>query len=132
MRDAIAWVRLRLGLYIACIATAIVGGGLIYDAAHGFHGIVYFGHSIAHPGSWLPQAAGAISILSIYMLIVLVALSIGRKRLPNAVMKMILLPLLLIPVGIIDLAGTTPPYTLGFLAVQLFYLIVVRMNRIQL
>lgn len=128
MKNAIAWSAARTGLYLVFIVSGIVGGGLLYDGVHGHIGLSYFGHALEHPDSWLPQVVRAAAILGLYTLLLLAALSAVRQKLSNVALKMILLPFLLLPVALIDLAGTTPPFTLGFLVVQLLYVFAVRMN----
>jgi hypothetical protein len=131
MKNAIAWSAARTGLYLFFILAGIVGGGLLYDGVHEHIGFSYFGHALDHPGNWLLQVVRAAAILGLYTLLILAALSAVRRKLSNVALKMILLPFLLLPVALIDLAGTTPPFTLGFLVVQLLYLIVVRMNHVR-
>jgi hypothetical protein len=65
-------------------------------------------------------------ILGIYILILLLPLAAARNRLPGTTFKLLLLPLLLIPVIIIDLAGATVPVILILLGIQVCYLIVVK------
>jgi hypothetical protein len=128
MSSAITWSVARTGLYLVFIVAGIFGGALILDSAHGRSGLSDFGSGLGHPATWLPQVAGTAAMLGLYMLLVLMALSAGRRKLSSATLKMILLPFLLLPVALIDLAGTTVPFTLGFLAVQVLYLIAVRMK----
>lgn len=128
MRSAIAWSVARTCLYLVFIVAGIFAGSVILDSTHGRSGLSDFGSGLGHPATWLPQVTGTAALLGFYMLLVLMALSVGRPKLSSTALKGILLPFLLLPVALIDLAGTTVPFTLGFLVVQVLYLIAVRMK----
>jgi hypothetical protein len=131
MRETIRWVLLRTALYMFIAVVGITGVGFAYSAATGTGIIAGSGRSLSNLNGWLHIGVGVAILGGGLTLILLGILAPFRKRLPNVIIKLILLPFFLLPVLLIDLVGADPPAILGLLGIQVLYLIVVRMNKLR-
>jgi len=120
MRDALSWILRRICLYLGIAAVGL----LIVSVPIGGH-LTSAQKSLARPQNWLLYDGKALLILGLYTLILLLPLAVFRNRLSRIALKLLLLPFLLIPVILVDLAGSLPSVTLFLLGIQVCYLIVV-------
>jgi hypothetical protein len=127
----IQWLLARAGLYVAVTGVGLLVAALVARIMTGRHGLSGFLGSLNHLQNWLPEFTLVILGLGIYVLCLLTPLAMFSKKLPQAVMKLILLPFLMVPVLLVDLAGSPVWFTLYFLAIQLVYLIIVGFGEVR-
>ena len=124
MKLAVKWVLLRTALYVGVAVACVTATGFIYSAATGNDVLAGSRSSSANFAAWLHVGAAVASIGGCITLILLTIMAPFRTRLASIQMKLILLPLVLLPVVFVNLAGTTPSFTLGLGCLQLCYLII--------
>lgn len=128
--DVVRWVLLRAGLYALVAVVWVTGAGFGYSAVTGMDTLAGSSRSLDNLAAWLHAGLGVAILGGGLTLLLLTVLYPFRTRLPAILNKLVLLPFLLLPVLLIDLVGTSLSFTLCLLALQIFYLIVVRLNKI--
>jgi len=125
MMAAVRWVLLRTSIYAALALISVPLGGFAYSAVSEtdvLAGSSRSGENLAawfHVGVGIAVLGGCLTMVSLGLLVPF------RKKLSTLQLKLTLLPFLLVPVLVVDLAGTNPSFTLGLLGMQGLYLIFV-------
>ena len=130
MQAAAKWVLLRAGLYAALALIVATIGGFVYSAATGADVLAGSNRSLDNLRAWFHVGFGSAILGGCLTLVLLGILAPFRGRLSSVQLKLTLLPFLLFPVVIVDLAGASPSFTLGLLAIQCLYLKIMPVRRL--
>lgn len=123
MIEAVKWVLLRAALYALTAVIAITAAGFVYSFVSG-SSLSGASRSSVNLLAWLHVGVGVAVLGGCLTLIALALVAPFRRRLSRINVKAILCGLLLLPVLFVDLAGTSPPFTLGLLGMQIMYIII--------
>jgi hypothetical protein len=123
LREAVRWVLLRAVLYAVVAIVAITGAGFAYSSATG-SSLSGSSHSTANLLAWLHVGFGVAVLGGGLTLMVLAFVAPYRRRLSALNIRLIVLPVLLLPVLFVDLVGASPSFTLGLLGMQVLYVLI--------
>ncbi len=125
MKAAVRWVLLRTGVYAALALISATLGGFAYSTVTRTDVLAGSSRSLDNLGAWFHVGVGIAVLGGCLTLVSLGLLVPFRPKLSSVQLKLTLLPFLLFPVLVVDLAGASPSFTLGLLGVQCLYLIIV-------